>query len=193
MDSVSTSLSLLDGICSGHAESWERFVRVYSGVVYSKCRRHGCSEADSADITQDVFLRIHKSMGQFQRSGTRSFTRWLSTIVKHVVIDYYRKSAKTPVSPGGSGFQGLLENHREKHDDTLSFEAESDRVHVIRRTLDLIEGDFQPQTWTAFRRHGLDGSPAPDVAEELGMNSAAVRKAKSRVLARVKDELAGLI
>ncbi|HEY4759019.1 MAG TPA: hypothetical protein VIH42_00420 [Thermoguttaceae bacterium] len=38
----------------------------------------------------------------------------------------------------------------------------------------------------------MEGRPAADVADELGMSLCAVYKAKSRVLLRLRQELAGL-
>lgn len=194
MSTISTSPSLLDGIRSGQKDAWARFVHVYGPSVYSKCRGAGCSESDSRDISQEVFLRLHKSIGTFRPDGRdKSFTRWLSTVVKRVVIDHFRKAEKTPQAAGGTGFQGLVQNHPEQLDESFSFVAESDKTLIVRRALQMIERDVKPLTWQAFKRHGMEGAAAPVVADELGMSPEAVRKAKSRVMARLKDELAGLL
>lgn len=194
MNSISTSPSLLDGVRAGRADAWTRFARLYGPMVYSKCRSNGCSETDAADISQEVFLRLHKSIGSFEPDGRhRSFTRWLSIVIKRVVIDHFRKAAKNPQAAGGTGFQGLLANQPEALAESLSMIGESDSTLVVRRALRLIESDVQPQTWQAFQRMAMHGATAPDVAKELGMKPEAVRKAKSRVMARLKEELAGLI
>jgi RNA polymerase sigma-70 factor, ECF subfamily len=57
-----------------------------------------------------------------------------------------------------------------------------DDEFVLKRLLDLIEPDFQPATWRAFRRQVIDGESAETVAGELGMTVNAVSIAKSRVL-----------
>ena len=56
-----------------------------------------------------------------------------------------------------------------------------------------MQGDFAPATWQAFRRHVLEGEPAGQVAEELGLSLNSVLLAKSRVLKRLRQELAGLV
>ena len=71
-----------------------------------------------------------------------------------------------------------------------------DREHVefvARRLLELMEVEFSPTTWRAFRRQVLDGLKPAEVAAELGTSVNAVLLAKSRVLARVRKEGRGLI
>jgi RNA polymerase sigma-70 factor (ECF subfamily) len=65
--------------------------------------------------------------------------------------------------------------------------------HVVRRLLELLEGEFNPKTLQAFRRQVFDGAEAEAVAAELEMTVPAVYVAKSRVLARLRKEAEGLL
>jgi RNA polymerase sigma-70 factor (ECF subfamily) len=56
-----------------------------------------------------------------------------------------------------------------------------------------VQGDFKPVTWQAFRRHVMEGEPALEVAKALKLSLNSVLLAKSRVLKRVRQELAGLV
>jgi RNA polymerase sigma-70 factor (ECF subfamily) len=53
--------------------------------------------------------------------------------------------------------------------------------------------DFAEATWAAFARQVLEGRSASEVAAELGISRNAALVAKSRVLRRVRAELAGLV
>jgi RNA polymerase sigma-70 factor (ECF subfamily) len=64
---------------------------------------------------------------------------------------------------------------------------------VLHCLLDLVEMEFEPVTLRAFRRLALDGASGAEAARELGLSVAAVYVAKSRVLARIRQEAAGLI
>jgi DNA-directed RNA polymerase specialized sigma24 family protein len=64
---------------------------------------------------------------------------------------------------------------------------------VVCRLLELIEPEFEPGTWRAFRLLVLDGMRARDVAVLLGSSVNAVRIAKSRVLSRFRREIEGLV
>ena len=63
---------------------------------------------------------------------------------------------------------------------------------LTRRALALLKTDFQPTTWQAFWQTTVENCPAPEVAKELQMSVAAVWKAKSRVMQRLREELSGL-
>jgi RNA polymerase sigma-70 factor (ECF subfamily) len=56
-----------------------------------------------------------------------------------------------------------------------------------------VQGDFAATTWQAFQRYVLEGRPAERVAEELGLSLNSVLLAKSRVLKRMRQEMAGLL
>jgi RNA polymerase sigma-70 factor (ECF subfamily) len=62
-------------------------------------------------------------------------------------------------------------------------------VHTV---LEKIRPDFEPRTWQAFWQATVEGRPSADVAAELGLTAGAVRKAKARVLARLRTELGDL-
>jgi RNA polymerase sigma-70 factor (ECF subfamily) len=72
------------------------------------------------------------------------------------------------------------------------WEAEHN-VHVTHRLLELLEADFEPRTWQAFYKVALGGKSTAETAQELGMSPVAVRIAKSRVLTRFRQEIAGLL
>ena len=67
------------------------------------------------------------------------------------------------------------------------------RKHLVTRALTIMQSDFQPATWQACWEHVVNGKPAAQVAKELGIAEGTVYVAKSRVLHRLREELAGLL
>ena len=65
-------------------------------------------------------------------------------------------------------------------------------ARLFARALELIRGEFEERTWTAFWRTAVEGQAAKDVAADLSMSPGAVRVAKSRVLHRLREELGDL-
>jgi RNA polymerase sigma-70 factor (ECF subfamily) len=57
----------------------------------------------------------------------------------------------------------------------------------------MIEPEFEPATWRAFRALVLEGKRTAEVAAELGISPNAVRIAKSRVLSRFRQEIDGIL
>ena len=94
---------------------------------------------------------------------------------------------------GGSDFAKVLDQLADP-DSQLSrlWDQEHDR-HVARRLLELIEPEFEPTTWRAFRGLVLEHKSTAEVAAELGISANAARIAKSRVLSRFRREAEGLI
>jgi RNA polymerase sigma-70 factor, ECF subfamily len=65
--------------------------------------------------------------------------------------------------------------------------------HVAARVMERVRVDFTPGTWEAFVRQALGGQSAREVAAALGITWNAALMAKSRVLAKVRTELAGFV
>ena len=56
----------------------------------------------------------------------------------------------------------------------------------------MCSSDLPDRTWQAFWRFAVDGEDAAAVADALGRRIGSVYAAKSRVLARLRQELDGL-
>jgi RNA polymerase sigma-70 factor (ECF subfamily) len=142
---------------------------------------------------QDVILVVFREVAEFERRRQGAFRAWLRTILAHRVRDYFRGLKYRPTATGDSDFLRRLDE-LESPDSALSrlWDSEHDR-HVAASLMQRVQGDFAPVTWQAFRRHALEGEPAVQVAEALGLSLNSVLLAKSRVLKRLRQELAGLV
>jgi RNA polymerase sigma-70 factor (ECF subfamily) len=67
---------------------------------------------------------------------------------------------------------------------------ETEKQLLFRRALELVQRDFEERTWQAFWK---DGMSPKDAGEELDMKPGTVRVAKSRVLARLRQEFGDLM
>jgi len=101
---------------------------------------------------------------------------------------------REPAGVGGSETYGrLLESPDQFIEQDGSSVTSAEHSILVNEALALIRESFEPKTWQAFWRTAADGVPTNVVAKELGMQPAAVRKAKSRVLRRLRDELGQLL
>src|SRR5207253_345820 len=141
--------------------------------------------ADADDLVQDVLAAVVRGVPGFRHAGrTGSFRAWLRTITANRLRDYWR--ARPAPAPADLG---VLADDLAADDSGLSraWDLEHDR-YVLDRLMDLIEPEFTPDTWAAFRAHVLEGGSADAVAAALGTSPNAVFIAKSRVLRRLRDE-----
>jgi len=190
-----TSASLLDRLKGDpQSSAWQRLVEIYEPLVRGWLRRQHLIESDADDLVQEVMAVVVRRLPEFEHNGRiGAFRTWLKTITTNCLRDHWRSGRRRPTATGDSDFQQLL---AQLEDPTSSlsktWDQDHDR-HVTRQLLQMLRGDFEPTTWRAFQRTALDGVPAAQAAEELGITSNAVFIAKSRVLARLRQEAAGLI
>lgn len=189
---METSLSLLERLAGRPGDDdWRRLDELYRPLLRAWLSRAGVSPNDLEDLVQEILLVVVREVRGFDRRRVGSFRAWLRQILVNRVRDHVR--ARRPIATGDSDFMERL-NQLESPDSALSkqWELEHDR-HLAAKALKLVEGDFAQSTWQAFRRQVIDGRPAAVAAAELGLSLNAALLAKSRVLKRLRAELAGFV
>ncbi len=188
-----TPVSLLDRLQrQPDAQSWQRLLAVYEPFIRRFLRDPALRE-EADDLVQDILAVLVRELPAFRRQRSGSFRAWLRTITVNRANEWRRRNRHRPAAAGGSAALDQLAQLADPA-SALSrlWDAEHDR-HVARRLLELLEGEFTPGTWRAFRRQVLDGASAAEAAAELGVTVNAVLIAKSRVLQRFREEAAGLL
>jgi RNA polymerase sigma-70 factor (ECF subfamily) len=173
-------------------DAWVCFVRLYGPLLYTWCRRRGLQPHDAADAVQEVCRAVHRRIGEFRHASRGAFRSWLWTITRNKILDMHRTRGTPAV--GGSGHHEAMQQvtmDQPAEEESLLTDA-GDRVALMRRALELIRPCFEPTTWDAFWRSSVEGRHTADVAADLQMSLAAVRKARSRVLQRLRLVLADL-
>jgi RNA polymerase sigma-70 factor (ECF subfamily) len=189
-----TRQSLLLRAQAGEEGAWEDLTGLYRPLIVGWLNRQGVPPGDLEDLSQDVLLSVVRHLPAFQHSGRRgAFRSWLRTIVCSRTVDYWRAADAGARAEGGSGATAALQQIADPDSDlNRQWDEQHDR-YVLTCVLDLVEEEFELATLQAFRRLALDGASGAEVAEELGLSVSAVYVAKSRVLARIRQEAEGLI
>jgi RNA polymerase sigma-70 factor (ECF subfamily) len=183
-----TPVSLLERLRQpDKRDAWDRFVKLYTPLLYYWARRAGLDEPDAADLVQEVFAVLVKTLPEFRYDPCRSFRSWLRTITLNKWRERQRRVG-TRREEGNEDLSGLA---GEDPAEAL-WEAEY-RQHLVQRALEVMQSEFQPATWKACWSMVVEDRPATDVAAELGLSPGAVRSAKFRVLTRLREELQGLL
>jgi RNA polymerase sigma-70 factor (ECF subfamily) len=190
-DEPATSASLLLRLRDrGDHAAWSRFVEVYRPLIHGFARKHGLQEADAADLAQEVLRAVARSVGRLDYDPRRgSFRGWLFTVVRNQLRDFRDRQRRQTPGSGSSGVQQLL---NEQPTPPESPEEEWDREHERRLftwAAEQVRPTVQAATWQAFWQTAVEGKSGQEVAQELGMTVAAVYLAKSRVMARLKQEI----
>lgn len=185
---MDTPASLLERLRQpGEERAWVRFVELYTPLLYHWARRRvGLSPEESADLVQEVFTLLVKKLPELAYDPRKSFRGWLRTVLLNKWREGQRRRQVQTVPAGDA-----LADVAAPDDASLLDDAEY-RQLLARRALQLMQADFQPATWKACWELVVVGKPAAQVAAELGISPNAVYLAKSRVLQRLRQELAGL-
>ena len=191
---MQTSIGLIERIANAPTDDdWRRLDGLYQPLLRAWMARAEVAASDVDDLVQDVLLVVVREVAGFERRGQGAFRAWLRTILAHRVRDYFRGQKYRPTATGDSDFLRRLDE-LEAPESALSRLWDRDHdEHVAASLLRRVQGDFAPHTWQAFRRHVLEGEGAGRVAQELGVSLNSVLLAKSRVLKRLRQELAGLV
>jgi RNA polymerase sigma factor (sigma-70 family) len=191
---TATSASLLARARDADAGAWGRLVDLYTPLIRGWLARVGVRPGDGDDLVQDVLAVVVRRLPEFRHNQrTGAFRAWLRAIAVNCARDFWKARRLRPAAPGGSDFGSYLAQLEDStHPLAEAWDREHD-VHVTRHLLAQLRPEFEPKTWELFRRFVLDGLPAAEVASELGTTPNAVFIAKSRVLARLRQEADGLI
>src|SRR5712691_12170773 len=77
--SLDADHQLVERCLAGEEAAWEDLVRVHTRRVYALCYRFTGSNPEAQDLTQEVFLRVFRTLRTF-RSDEGSFSTWLSRV-----------------------------------------------------------------------------------------------------------------
>ncbi len=191
---METSASLLDRLRTGRdEEAWQRLDKLYRPLILRWLHRDPSLGAEADDVVQEVMRVLLRELPGFERRRTGSFRRWLREITAYRLLAHQRARGDRPRALGAPLDESPLAQLADPNSELSGQWDEEHDHYVLRRLMDLIEPMFEPNTLTAFRLVVLDGVAPARAAEELGMTYPAVLLAKSRVLARLRQEAKGLI
>jgi RNA polymerase sigma factor (sigma-70 family) len=190
-DAPLTRVTLLTRIKDGHdASAWREFIQLYGPVVYGFARKRGLQDADAADVMQDVLRSVARNAAKLEYDPKRgTFRGWLYTIARNKVYNFLSAGKNKPKGGGDPDAAERLDNVADYREDAdASFELEYQR-RLSAKAMDRVKNEFQKSTWQAFWQTAVEGRNATEVGKELKMSPGAVYVAKSRVLARLRDEV----
>lgn len=189
-DSPLTRASLLVRIRDGNNHvAWNEFLQLYGPVVYGFARRRGLQDADAADLMQDVMRSISNAIGRLdydRKHGT--FRGWLFTVTRNKIFNFFSARRIRPQGSGDTTTNLLLDQEPEANDGADDWELEYQR-RIAATAMERIRSEFQEKTWLAFRLTAMEGVAVADAVKQTGLSAGAIYVAKSRVLARLKEEV----
>lgn len=176
--------NLVERCLSGEDAAWEEMTKVYTRRVYSLCYRFTGSESQAQDLTQEVFLRVFRTLKSF-RSGEGSFGTWLTRLTRNLLIDHYRRTRSDRVTDALEEQLGVIE-------ERASVTTRADSMLAGREAGEALQGALQklsPELRETVILRDLEELEYREIAQTLNVPEGTV---KSR-LNRGRAELARIL
>ena len=178
-DQPDTIETLIQRCLQGDQAAWDLIVRQYWRKVFNVAYKFVGKHDEAEDLTQDIFLKIFKSLDTFDRRA--NFQTWLISVSRNLCIDHYRSVRKeretidrdvdanelAPASHDGGPMAAL---------------EQRDRVMLLRQALSALPATLR----TAVLMRDIQELSYQEIADKLRLPEGTV---KSRIN-RGRTELA---
>jgi RNA polymerase sigma-70 factor, ECF subfamily len=176
--------NLIERCLAGEQGAWEELVQVYTKRVYAICYRFTSSDSEAQDLTQEVFLRIFRTLGSF-RAGEGSFTVWLTRLTRNLLVDHYRRTKQERVTDAIEEKLTVLEEKTAQYARTDGMVAGREAGELLQTALKKLS----PELREAVILRDLQEMEYREIAQALSVPEGTV---KSR-LNRGRAELARVL
>jgi RNA polymerase sigma-70 factor, ECF subfamily len=174
---------------AGDQDAWAQIVRQHWRKVFNIAYKFTGKHDEAEDLTQDVFLKIFKSLDTFDRRA--NFQTWLVSVSRNLCIDHYRSVRKeretidrdvdpgelTPAAPTTSPIAAL---------------EQRDRVNLLKKAMD----HLPPTLRSAVLLRDIQELSYQEIADRLHLPEGTVksrinrgRTELARQIRRLRDEL----
>jgi RNA polymerase sigma-70 factor, ECF subfamily len=85
------AVQLIRRCLAGDAAAWEELVQQYHRRIYNICFRFVGSAADAQDLTQEVFVKMYRTLNTYD-AGRGAFVTWVTAMTRNLLVDHFRRT-----------------------------------------------------------------------------------------------------
>ena len=161
----------------------------YLPFVYGLLFRLTGDRATAEDLSQDVFLKVHRALDRLE--PTRDPKPWLTTVAYNTCRDYWRSSTVRRAHEAHSldDDSRVEVPQRGSDDSALHSLLQAEQEQLVQRAIDALP--LQQREVVVL--HVYEGLSHDQIAGLVGVSHAAVRKRYSRALASLSESLRGWV
>ena len=176
---------------AGDAVAWEEIVQRYNRRIYNMCYRFSGSADDAQDLTQDVFIKMYRTLSSYDIERG-AFMTWVTTMTRNLLVDHFRKTKQDRLTDS-------MDATASEHEDSMPLSTQipdkgpaPDTKVQSRETGQVVHQALQklsPELREAVILRDLQDMDYRDIAQVLKVPEGTV---KSRIN-RGRTELARLL
>jgi RNA polymerase sigma-70 factor, ECF subfamily len=102
---------------AGDAAAWEEIVQRYHRRIYNICYRFAGTSDDAQDLTQEVFIKMHRTLATYDPDKGALMT-WVTTMTRNLLVDHFRRTRQDRMTDS-------LDAAPSEHEDSMPL---SDRI-----------------------------------------------------------------
>lgn len=191
MEDTQAVASLVQRCVAGDASAWEEIVRAYHRRIYNICYRFAGSAEDAEDLTQEVFIKMYRTLNTYDVSRG-AFITWVTTVTRNLLVDHFRRRKHDRLTdsldaapPGEEGGLTLGEHLPDTAPTAEARMHSRETQHVVHQALQKLS----PELREAVILRDLQDMDYKEIAQILRVPEGTV---KSRIN-RGRTELARLL
>ncbi len=184
-------LAVVRQVQAGDVAAFDKLIRKYRERVYGVVYNLTSNREDSADLTQDAFIKAFQAINRFQ--GHCSFFTWLYKIAVNGTLSHLRKNKMRT-------FFSLEKINEEGGDaqvlEQLTDKKGADRDTYLRELQEKLNEGMQKLSIphrTVITLYEIDGLSHAEIAEVMGCSEGTVRSRLHYAKQFLQGELDGYI
>ncbi|MFW6775837.1 RNA polymerase sigma factor SigE [Nocardioides sp. CPCC 205120] len=167
----------------GGAPTWDEVVDRHSDRVFRLAYRLTGNRHDAEDLTQEVFVRVFRSIDSFTESGPGSFEGWLHRITTNLFLDQARRRQRLR-------FDQLSSERAESLASAVPGPATSVGDRTFDDDVEHALAQLTPDFRVAVVLCDIEGMSYDEIADILGVKLGTVRSRIHRGRAQLREALA---
>jgi RNA polymerase sigma-70 factor (ECF subfamily) len=189
MDTMDES-AIIEGMAQGDPRAFRELVEGYKKKVYFLALDMAGNPVDAEDISQEVFLKVHRSFSTFRRGA--KLGSWLYRVTYNAAIDHLRRRGAAPEPVGDEVLESLSRRGdalvQGRSTDPAAAVESSQLQARIAKALEKVS----PQEKAVFLLRHYDDLMLKDIASALGLSIGSVKSYLFRAVRKLQKELGGV-
>jgi RNA polymerase sigma-70 factor (ECF subfamily) len=176
---------------AGDAMAWEQIVQRHHRRIYNLCYRFTGSAHDAEDLTQEVFIKMYRTLETYKIERGAFFT-WVTTMTRNLLVDHFRRTKQDRATDSLDAGVSADEDSQTIGEQIPDGGARPDDLQKTREAQQMVHAALQklsPELREALILRDLQDMDYREIATALKVPEGTV---KSRIN-RGRTELARLL